>query len=220
MVATPIGNLGDITYRAVETLNSVSVIAAEDTRHTKRLLQKYAINTPLTSFHQHTDPHKITALLERGETVALVSDAGTPGISDPGAKLIALCRQHNLTVVPIPGPAALIVALCASGLPLDEFTFHGFIPQKKGRQTFYRGLAESDITSVFYESSHRILKCVTEMTIAIPERIVVLARELTKIHEEFLSGTPQEILSVIEQYPEKTKGEFVVLVAGKKFKHA
>ncbi len=218
VVATPIGNLGDITYRAVETLANVDTIAAEDTRHTKKLLQRYQIDTPLVSCHQNTDPRKIISMLERGDSVALVSDAGTPGISDPGARLIALCRQMEIPVVPIPGPAALIVALSASGLPLDEFVFHGFIPQKKGRQTFYRQVAECDITSVFYESSHRITKCAQELSEVMPDRIVVFARELTKLHEEYLRGTPAEICAIFAAAPEKTKGEFVVLVTGKKFK--
>ncbi len=219
VVATPIGNLGDITYRAVQQLQAVDVIAAEDTRHSKRLLQHYQIQTQLISCHQYTDPQKIITRLMAGENVALVSDAGTPGISDPGAKLIQTCCENNIDVVPLPGPAALIVALCAAGLPLDEFTFHGFIPQKKGRQTFYHKIGESEITNVFYESTHRISKCAKELAEHLPDRFVIFARELTKMHEEFLRGTPADILRIFEQHPQKMKGEFVVLVAGSTFKH-
>ncbi len=218
IVATPIGNLGDITYRAVEVLKNADVIAAEDTRHSKKLLQHYDISTPLVSCHQHTDPAKIIVRLQNGEDVALISDAGTPGISDPGGRLIAACRTAAIPVSPIPGPAALITALCACGLPFDRFVFYGFLPQKKGRQTFYRELGESEMTSVFYESTHRITKCAAELAEALPEREVVFARELTKQYEEFLRGKPAQIVQLFAEHPEKTKGEFVVIVAGKGFK--
>lgn len=215
VVGTPIGNLADITLRAVETLQTADMIAAEDTRHAGILLKKYGISVPTVSFHQHSDPQKIITLLAAGKNVALISDAGTPGISDPGTRMVAEAIAAGFAVVPIPGPSALITALSAAGLPTDRFAFLGFVPHKKGRETFFRELIEIEYTTVFYESTHRILKCVEQMEKWIPERQIVLARELTKIHEEFLRGKPQDILNVFAQYPEKTKGEFVVLVAGK-----
>lgn len=219
VVATPIGNLADITFRAVQTLRTVSMIAAEDTRHTRILLGKYEIKTAMISFHQYSDTRKILDLLEKGTDVALVSDAGTPGISDPGTRLVADCRQAGHPVVPVPGVSALVTALSASGLPTDRFTFFGFPPQKKGRQTFFKQLADIEHTVIFYESSHRIQKCAQSLSEMIPDRQIVFARELTKIHEEFLRGTPAQILEIFNATPEKMKGEFVVLVAGTSFRN-
>jgi 16S rRNA (cytidine1402-2'-O)-methyltransferase len=218
IVGTPIGNLGDITYRAVEVLREADVIAAEDTRHTKRLLKKYDIETPLVSYHQHSNSAKVLQKLEAGDSIALVSDAGTPGISDPGAALIGEVVTQGFTVVPIPGPGAFLTALSGSGLPLDRFTFFGFIPQKKGRETFLKNLVEMKHTAVFYESTHRIEKCARQLADFMPERYVVFARELTKMHEEFIRGSASEVLQVLSENPIKQKGEFCVLVSGTGFR--
>jgi 16S rRNA (cytidine1402-2'-O)-methyltransferase len=214
IVSTPIGNGEDITFRAVKMLKEVDIIAAEDTRHSKRLLQKWEVHTPLLSFHQHSNPEKVLSLLRKGKNVALISDAGTPGISDPGTNLVALSIAENIVVSPLPGPSAIISALCASGLPTNHFKFFGFLPQKKGRKTFFQNIAGITNTIIFYESTHRIEKCVREMCEYIPKRKIVLARELTKIYEEFLRGTPEEIYNIFQEFPEKKKGEFVVLIDG------
>jgi 16S rRNA (cytidine1402-2'-O)-methyltransferase len=215
IVATPIGNREDITYRAVRILKEVDIIAAEDTRHAKKLFDCYNIHTPTISFHQHSHPQKILSLLQEGKNVALISDAGTPGISDPGTALVAAAIDANISVIPLPGASAVITALCGAGLPTNHFEFFGFLPQKKGRQTFYKNLQEKKHTTVFYESTHRIEKCVREMTEFLPERKIVLARELTKMHEEFLRGTPEEVLEILQTETVKQKGEFVVLVEGR-----
>jgi 16S rRNA (cytidine1402-2'-O)-methyltransferase len=217
IVGTPIGNLGDLSLRAVETLKTADLIAAEDTRHAALLLKKYGIITRSVSYHQHSDPQKILTLLAEGKKIALISDAGTPGISDPGTRLVAEAIAAGYAVSPVPGPSAIIAALCASGLPTDRFGFFGFVPHKKGRETFFRSLAALEHTAIFYESTHRIQKCVEQLQQWIPDRRIVLARELTKIHEEFLRGHPAEILAVFQKTPEKMKGEFVVLVAGKDY---
>ena len=217
IVATPIGNLGDLSSRAVEVLKTCDLMAAEDTRHSGHLAERFDIQTPRISFHAHSDTKKILEKLRAGKNVALVSDAGTPGISDPGTALVSAARAENFLVSPIPGACAFVAALCASGLPTDHFEFFGFIPHKKGRQTFFKNLAILEHTALFYESTHRIHKCLGEMTMWLPTRAVVVARELTKHHEEFLTGTALEILALLEKCPEKTRGEFVVLVAGKNF---
>lgn len=214
IVGTPIGNLEDITFRAIRILREADIVAAEDTRHAKKLLAKFEINTPTVSFHAHSNPEKILLLLREGKAVALVSDAGTPGISDPGTNLIASAIEEKIHVSPIPGPSAVISALCSSSLATNHFEFFGFLPQKKGRQTFYKNLIDCEHTAIFYESTHRIEKCIKEMNEHFPERKIVLARELTKMYEEFLRGTPKEILDIFQKHPEKKKGEFVVLVRG------
>ena len=218
IVGTPIGNLGDFSPRAVEILKKVDFIAAEDTRHFSKIAQKFEIKTPKISFHAHSNPEKILEKLRGGAAVALVSDAGMPGISDPGAALVAAVAAENFPVSPIPGPTAFVAALCASGLPTDRFEFFGFLPQKKGRKTFFQNLEKRDHTAVFYESTHRIKKCLFQIAEFLPDRKIVVAREITKIHEEFLRGTAAEIARIFEKFPEKQKGEFVILVAGKKFK--
>lgn len=217
VVATPIGNLGDITFRAIETLQAVDIIAAEDTRHAKKLLQKFNFSTPLISFHQHSNPEKILSLLREGKSIALISDAGTPGISDPGTVMISAAIAEGFSVSPLPGASAVITALCASSLPTNHFEFFGFLPQKKGRKTFFENLQQKEHTAIFYESTHRIEKCLKEMKEYLPERKIVLARELTKIYEEFLRGKAAEVLEIFEKTPEKKKGEFVVLVGGKDY---
>ncbi|MEI8270630.1 MAG: 16S rRNA (cytidine(1402)-2'-O)-methyltransferase, partial [bacterium] len=183
VVATPIGNMGDITYRAIETLKEVDLILCEDTRMTKRLLDKYAINKPTMSYHAQSKlskTDKIFELLEEGKNLALVSDAGTPGISDPGAMLVSQIKAHStssgsnekIEVIPIPGPSAVITALSASGLPTHEFTFLGFLPHKKGRETLFKEIAEAKRTMVFYESPHRILKTLESLQKFCPNKKV------------------------------------------------
>lgn len=220
VVATPIGNLGDITLRAIETLKNVDLILCEDTRVTKKLLDKYNIETPTLSYHAHSKlskTDKIIKLLEEGKDLALVSDAGTPGISDPGAILVSKIKENfeeeKVQVIPIPGASAVISALSASGLPTHEFTFLGFLPHKKGRETIFKEIAESKRTYAFYESPHRILKTLESLEKFCPKKKVCIARELTKIYEEFKTGTPEEVLEYLKQNPIKQKGEFTVLVS-------
>ena len=219
VVATPIGNMGDITYRAIDTLREVDLILCEDTRMTKRLLDKYAINKPTMSYHAQSKlskTDKIFELLEDEKNLALVSDAGTPGISDPGAMLVSQIKEKfedKVEVIPIPGATALITALSASGLPTHEFTFLGFLPHKKGRETLFKEISESKRTMVFYESPHRILKTLESLQKFCPDKRVCIARELTKIYEEFKTGSPSEILEYLTKNPVKQKGEFTVLVA-------
>lgn len=221
VVGTPIGNLGDITLRAIETLKNVDLILCEDTRQTKKLLDKYNINKPTMSYHAQSKlakTDKIFELLEEGKDLALVSDAGTPGISDPGALLVSQIKNNahlrdSVNVIPIPGPAALITALSASGLPTHEFTFLGFLPHKKGRETLFKEIAQAKRTMVFYESPHRILKTLESLAKFCPDKKICVARELTKIYEEFKNGTPTEVLKYFQNNKEKQKGEFTVIVS-------
>lgn len=221
IVATPIGNLEDITLRALRVLKEVDVVLCEDTRQTARLLDKYEIKAKTLSYNAHSTPAKnkaIFELLEEGKTLALVSDAGTPGISDPGMLLVKQVREHfgdEVAVTPIPGASALTGALSASGVSSSEFLFLGFLPHKKGRETLFKEIAESNRTCVFYESPHRILKALESLAKHAGERRVMIARELTKIHEEFVAGTPQELAQYFAENKEKVRGEFVVIVEGK-----
>jgi 16S rRNA (cytidine1402-2'-O)-methyltransferase len=218
VVATPIGNLKDITLRALEVLESVDYILCEDTRITRRLLDKYKIRTEMISYHtQSKDAKKeqIFKLLEEKKELALVSDAGTPTISDPGTILISEIREKFLdkvNIVPIPGPTAIITALSACGMHINEFTFLGFLPHKKGRETLFKEIAESKRTFAFYESPHRILKTLESLNQFCPNKKVCLARELTKIYEEFKIGTPKELLEYLDENPYNQKGEFTVIV--------
>ncbi len=217
IIATPIGNLEDITMRAVRILKEVDVIAAEDTRHSKILLNKYEIKTQTISFHSYSDERKLEqllAMLREGKTIALISDAGTPGISDPGYKLIVAARRQGTQVVPIPGPSAFLTALQASGLPTHQFIYLGFLPLKKGRQKLLDSLQSEHRTIVFYESPHRILKTLKELDTRFADRQLVIARELTKIHEEFFSGTPEDALKHFSgpDGKKKPKGEFVLIL--------
>ncbi len=213
IVATPIGNLEDITLRAINTLKEVDYIAAEDTRHVQILLKKYEIDKPTISFHAWSDERKLTQLLDllkEGKEIALVSDAGTPGISDPGYVLVKAAIENGVTVVPIPGPSAFLAALSASGLPTHQFLYLGFLPMKKGRQTLLDTFHDEQRTIVFYESPHRLLKTLSEFAEKFPQRQMVVARELTKIYEEFFRGTPGQAL---EHFQKKTpKGEFVIML--------
>lgn len=219
VVATPIGNMGDISFRAIETLKEVDLILCEDTRMTKRLLDRYEIKKPTMSYHAQSKlskTDKIFELLEDEKNLALVSDAGTPGISDPGAMLVSNIKEHfgdNVQVIPIPGATALITALSGSGLPTHEFTFLGFLPHKKGRETLFKEIAESKRTMVFYESPHRILKTLESLDKFCPNKKVCIARELTKIYEEFKTDYPKNVLEYLTQNSEKQRGEFTVIVA-------
>ncbi len=219
IVATPIGNLGDITFRAIDTLKSADLVLCEDTRETKKILDKYEVRTPTMSYHAQsklTKIEKIFELIKEGKNIALVSDAGTPTISDPGAILISKIKEvfgGEVKIIPIPGPTALIAALSASGLPTHEFTFLGFLPHKKGRETLFKEIAASKRTMVFYESPHRILKTLESLMKFCPQKKICLARELTKIYEEFKEGSPEELLNYLKQNPIHQKGEFTVLVS-------
>lgn len=214
IVATPIGNLGDITSRAIETFKEVDFIACEDTRVTSRLLNANDIRTELLSFNAKSETNKISYVLKRiknGESCTLVSDAGTPTISDPGVRLVNEAIKNNIEVIGIPGPNAAILALSISGLPTDAFVYEGFLPQKKGRQKKLKGLAEEARTIVLYESVYRIEKLLKELNEYMPSRFVVVHRELTKMFEESWRGLPNEIL---EDLPAKTiKGEFVIVIS-------
>jgi len=230
IVSTPIGNLEDITLRALRVLSEVDMVLCEDTRVTKKLLDKYDIKVPTMSYHSHSKlskVDKIFSMLEEGKNIALVSDAGTPTISDPGVLLVSQVKEKfsnppagGVKIIPIPGPSAVVAALSASGLPASDFLFLGFLPHKKGRETLFKEIAESKRTVVFYESPHRILKTLSSLQdhldVSRPsDRKVTIARELTKIYEEIVSGTPQELVSYFDKNPDKIKGEFVVMVDGK-----
>ncbi|HZS43094.1 MAG TPA: 16S rRNA (cytidine(1402)-2'-O)-methyltransferase [Candidatus Paceibacterota bacterium] len=222
VIATPIGNLEDITFRAVRLLKEVDLILCEDTRVTKRLMAKYGINTVTMSYHSQSKLSKIDKILdmiEEGKTLALVSDAGTPTISDPGSLLISKIRERfpEIKITPVPGAAALAAALSVSGLPASDFLFLGFLPHKKGRETLFKEVAASRRPTVFYESPHRILKTLEALGRHLSaERQIVIARELTKIYEEIVSGTSSEILLYFQNNPDKVRGEFVVIVEAKK----
>lgn len=214
IVATPIGNLQDITLRALETLKTVDLIACEDTRMTKRLLDEYQITTQTISYHQHSKVGKIDfiiAKLKEGKNVALVSDAGTPGISDPGGLLVKAAWQEGIKVESVPGPSALTAALSVSGLPTDRFLFLGFLPHKKGRETLIRQIADSPVTVIFYESVHRIEKALQQLIAAGIDREIVVARELTKKFETVYRGSVQAVLENLTA--DQVKGEFVVIVS-------
>ena len=217
IVPTPIGNLGDITHRAQEVLSTVDLILAEDTRVTQRLLAKYEIHTPLRPYHAHNE-HQTTAnviqLLTDGKTIALVSDAGTPGISDPGFMLVRACREAEQEVVVLPGPTAFVPALVGSGFPCDRFFFEGFLPHKKGRQTRWKYLTTIPHTLVLYESPYRLIKCLEEIKAFIGEtRKVCVVREISKIHEQYHFGSASDLRVWFEKHPEKVKGEMVVLIS-------
>lgn len=215
IVATPIGNLGDITLRALETLKSVDVVLSEDTRVTGNLLRHFEIHKPLISFHEHTEGDKALKLVERmlvGESMALVTDAGTPGISDPGNVLVARAIEAGLRVVPIPGASALGAIISVAGIDMREFMFLGFPPHKKGRETFFRGVAESTLPVIYYESPHRVLKNLELLMELGPNKKLVLGRELTKVFEEVVRGSVGEVKTYLEGKTGKMKGEFTIIV--------
>jgi 16S rRNA (cytidine1402-2'-O)-methyltransferase len=215
LVATPIGNLEDMTFRAVRTLKECDVIAAEDTRHTSRLLHHFGISKPLISYFKFNEARRSQDILERlgrGEKVALVTDAGTPGISDPGERVVRVVLQGGFRVESVPGPCALVVGLTVSGFPTDEFHFAGFLPHKSGqRRKQLERLKPVPGTLVLYESPYRIERLVEELALVFPDRPVALARELTKKFEECVRGTPAQLLELLKQ--RKLKGEFVVLIS-------
>ncbi len=217
LVPTPIGNLEDISLRALRTLKEVDLILAEDTRVSKRLLQHYEISTPMQAYHAHNEHHKTKKVVEEllaGKRIALVSDAGSPGISDPGFLLVRACLEAGIEVQSLPGPTAFVPALTASGLPADRFHFEGFLPHKKGRKKRLTYLASLPHTFILYESPHRIQRCIKELNeYCGPERPACLARELSKIHEEYLRGTLADLAEVVER-GHKVKGEIVVIVGG------
>lgn len=218
IVATPIGNLGDLTERAKQVLAEVDIIACEDTRHTSKLLQHLGIKKPLQAIHEHNERERIeqvAELLNQGKSIALVSDAGTPLISDPGFPLVQGLRQQQLQVVPVPGVSAIITALSAAGLPTDRFTFEGFLPHKKGpKKDKLNDLLQEPRTMVFYEAKHRILETLAQISDIFGERPMCLARELTKTFETFYHGSASEILAVLEADNDQQKGEFVIMLAG------
>jgi len=220
VVPTPIGNLEDISYRAVRLLKEVDEILAEDTRTSKRLMQNYSIETSLSSYHIHNEHKKtdyIIDALKTGKTFALVSDAGTPGISDPGYLLIRACIENNIEVECLPGSTAFVPALVASGFPCEKFVYEGFLPHKKGRKTRLEKIAQEERTTVLYESPHRIEKLVLQLLEHCgEERKICIARELTKIHEEYLRGTTFEVSQILSN--RKLKGEIVVVIEGLKNK--
>lgn len=215
IVSTPIGNLRDITFRALEVLKEVDLILCEDTRVTKKLLDHYQIKTPTLSYHQHSKLKKVEEILKslkKGKNLALVSEAGTPGISDPGNKLISiLVTEHpRLSIIPIPGPSALTAAASISGFPMDKFIFMGFPPTKKKRKKFFEEIAKSKYPVIFYESPYRIIKTLKELRL-LADRNIVVCRELTKKFETIYRGTVEEILQQLGK--EKIRGEFVIVVS-------
>lgn len=216
LVATPIGNLADISYRAIHVLKSVDLIAAEDTRTSSNLLNHYSISTEMQSYHSHNIPLQTPRLvkkLQSGMSIALISDAGTPGISDPGYNLVNACKENGIRIIPIPGAAAFISALTASGLPTNRFVFEGFLPHKKGRKTRIDELKEEKRTIVLYESPHRIHKTLLQLAEVMGERNCVIAREITKLFEEFISGTVNELATGLAD--KNIKGEIVLVIEGK-----
>jgi 16S rRNA (cytidine1402-2'-O)-methyltransferase len=216
-VATPIGNLGDITRRAIDVLSSVDLVAAEDTRRTRRLFQNLGIRTNVTSLFEHNERARIPRLLksiEEGASVAVVTDAGSPGVSDPGYPLVRAAVAAGIRVESVPGPSAVIAALQVSGLPTDAFTFAGFLPPKPGaRRRRLQELSERTETIVLFESPHRIEACLDDLEAVWGERTIALARELTKLHEEVLRGTPSEVREAL--VPDKRRGEFVLVLEGR-----
>jgi 16S rRNA (cytidine1402-2'-O)-methyltransferase len=215
VVATPIGNLEDFTYRAVRVLKEAAVIACEDTRQSRKLLDHYSIDRPMVSYHEHNEAERSVELVSRmlaGESVALISDAGMPLVSDPGYRLVHAAVAAGVTVEPVPGPSAVMAALAASGLPTDAFRFCGFLPAKPGqRQHFLESLIVEEATLVFFEAPHRILETLEDLQAIMPDRPVVFARELTKLHEEFLRGTAAELREILVQR-EVIRGEITLLV--------
>lgn len=215
LVATPIGNLGDMTLRAIETLKTVDVVLSEDTRVTGNLLRHFEIKKQLVSFHEHTDSEKAESLigrLQKGENMALVTDAGTPGISDPGNVLVSLAAEKGIRTIPIPGASALGAIISVAGIDMHEFIFKGFPPHKKGRQTFFQSVVESTVPVVLYESPHRVLKNLELLREMSPEKRLVLGRELTKMFEEIVRGDVGEVLNHLEKKAGKVKGEFTIIV--------
>jgi 16S rRNA (cytidine1402-2'-O)-methyltransferase len=216
LVSTPIGNLEDLTLRALRVLKEVDLIACEDTRHTRRLLDHFGVNKPTISYHEHNEQKRADELVERmlgGQSIALVSDAGTPGISDPAYRIVTAAIERGVEVVPVPGPTAMIAALVASGLPTDSFLFAGFLPNKKGaRRARLEGLKSERATLIFYEAPHRIRETLLDAREILGDRQVALARELTKLHEEFIRGKVSDVIAHFES--REPRGEMTLVIAG------
>ncbi|MEM7162059.1 MAG: 16S rRNA (cytidine(1402)-2'-O)-methyltransferase [Bacteroidota bacterium] len=215
IVPTPIGNLEDMTHRAIRILKEVDLVLAEDTRTSKKLFNHYGIETKMSAFHQHNEHRIVGSIIDKLKTglhMALVSDAGTPGISDPGFLLVRACLQNGIEVSTLPGPTAFVPALINSGFPCDRFIFEGFLPHKKGRKTKMESIALEKRTVILYESPHRIIKCIEQLSEHIGERRVCLSRELSKVYEENLIGTCAELLLKFEKI--RPKGEMVVIIQG------
>ena len=216
IVATPIGNLDDITLRAIAVLKQIDIIAAEDTRHSKRLLDRHGIQARLLSCHEHNESSRSVALIEQlqqGKDVALIADAGTPLISDPGYPLVRAARAAGITVTPIPGPSSIVAALSAAGLPTDCFYYCGFLSTKsRQRLTQLESVRDISATLILLESSHRIERLMVQMAEVFPNHSCVIAKELTKLHEQFLCGNPKDLLQCLQQNSELQKGEFVILI--------
>jgi 16S rRNA (cytidine1402-2'-O)-methyltransferase len=218
VVATPIGNRDDITVRALRILREVTLICAEDTRVTAKLLSMHDIHTPLMSYHTHSGEKSIARIAEHlagGGNVAVVTDAGTPGISDPGGELVGYVRAHmpEVTIAAVPGPSAVAAALSVAGIPVTPYTFYGFIPHKKGRQTLFTTIAQSPHAAVVYESPHRLHKTLEALATHMPERGVVVVRELTKMFESVVQGTATEVLAYFTAHADEERGEIVIIVA-------
>ncbi len=217
IVATPIGNLDDMTLRAIKTLKEVDLILAEDTRNTQKLLNHFEIKNKVISFHEHTEDSKFDRVLEElesGKSLAIVTDAGTPRISDPGARLINFIREKNseIKIVAIPGASALSTALSISGMKGHEFIFLGFPPHKKGRETFFKQITDAEMPVMIYESTHRLVKAIETLNKMCPEKNVKIFKELTKIYENVLIGKPEELLQELAENPQLLRGEFVILI--------
>lgn len=219
LVSTPIGNLADMTIRAIETLKKSDIIYAEDTKKSRILLHHYQIHTFSDSFHSYSPDSKIETIIrqaKQGKKIAIISEAGTPGISDPAYKLVKRAIGENIPIIPIPGPTAVIPALIVSGLPTDKFLFAGFLPSKKGRRKFLMELSQVPYTIVLYESVHKLEKTLKELATALGNRYICIAREMTKVHESFYRGYLEDILRKVDHIPKK--GEFVLVIAGTNFK--
>jgi 16S rRNA (cytidine1402-2'-O)-methyltransferase len=219
LVPTPIGNLEDITLRAIRVLGEVDGILAEDTRNSGQLLKHLNISKPLYSHHahnEHTGVPGVIKMLKEGKSLALISDAGTPGISDPGYLLVKACVENGIEVESLPGATAFVPALVNSGFPTDRFVYEGFLPHKKGRQTRWKALAEEERTIVLYESPHRLVKALEQIIEFISaDRLVMVGREISKLHEQMVRGTATEVLAYFTAHPDKVRGEIVIVIAGK-----
>jgi 16S rRNA (cytidine1402-2'-O)-methyltransferase len=217
VVATPIGNLEDMTFRALRVLKEADYVLCEDTRVTSKLFAHYDIHTKLKRYDAHSSASlqaEIINDLKEGKTIALVSDAGTPGVSDPGVHIIDQLHslEEEIEIVSVPGPSSVTAAFSIAGIPGNQFSFLGFVPHKKGRETFFRGLQDSTLPAVFFESTHRIMKTLEALPEFVPEKQLVVARELTKMHEELVRGTPEEILTYFTENAQHQRGEFVLIV--------
>ncbi len=221
VVSTPIGNLEDISLRAIRTLKEADLIACEDTRNTRKLLSHYQIRKPLTSYHEHNEPEKAEELVRQliaGENIALVSDAGTPNVSDPGFRLVKIAAEHGLDVISVPGPSAALAALSISGLPTSSFSFYGFLPKtKKKKEDFLREIQGLEQTLIFYESPRRVIETLSSMLYVFGDRQTSVSRELTKIFEETLTGKISDVIEKLRE-KEKLKGEFTLVIEGNKDK--